>query len=137
MSRTADHSSSSSLPQLPDCRSDDWSQLFVPRLPANTDQQARTLKAFLRARAFDCPSDLLRGLLCYALSQSSFRQLGAWALLADLADISAKSWRECLLRASPWLDWLLSELLAQQHAPRWLSQRLRGRLLLIDATMLA
>lgn len=137
MSRTTDRTSSCSLVQPPACLIDDWSEHILPRLPADLDQQARTHKAFLRARAFACPADMLRGLLSYALSQASFRQLGAWALLSDLADISAKSWRECLLRASPWLDWLLTHLLSQQRPPRLLNQRLRGRLLLIDATMLA
>src|SRR4051812_37039143 len=115
---------------------DSWATELVPRLPATLDAQARTLKAFQRARAFDCPSDLLRGLLVYALSSFGLRWLGAWGVLTDLADLSAAGWHDALIRASAWLLWLMGELLVANDRPVWITQRMRGRVWVVDASML-
>lgn len=116
---------------------DEWSTVIVPRLPADLAAQAAHLGAFQRARAFAQPSDLLRGLLAYSLGLTSLRHLGAWGVLTDLADLSAKGWCTRLRAASPWLQWLLNQLLARRTHLRYLTQRVRGRIKLIDATVLA
>jgi hypothetical protein len=100
------------------------------------DQQARQLQAFQRARAFACPADLLRGLLVYALSPFGFRWLGVWGVLTDLADISPAAWHDALLRSSAWLLWLIGELLVANDRPVWITQRIRGRVWIVDASML-
>lgn len=130
------HTASRRQRQSPAPAPDSWTTELVPRLPATLDAQARTLKAFQRARAFRCPSDLLRGLLVYALSPFGFRWLGAWSVLTDVADLSAAGWHDALIRASAWLLWLMGELLVANDRPVWITQRIRGRVWVVDASML-
>jgi hypothetical protein len=137
MLRHKHHTEPASLAQPFTHLADDWSTLIVPHLPADLAAQAARLGAFQRARAFAQPADLLRGLLAYSVGLTSFRHLGAWGVLTDLANLSAKGWCTRLRSASPWLQWLLKELLARRVHLRYLTQRLRGRIKLIDATMLA
>jgi hypothetical protein len=74
--------------QLPPRLGDLWETEIVPQLPAGLDEQARRLKALQRTREIDRASDLLRGLLVWVLGRCSFRQLGAWAVILGVADIS-------------------------------------------------
>ena len=136
MSDTTHPTRSGVLAQVEPLIADGWETEVVPRLPANLDRQAHRLKAFQRVRELACPSDLLRGVLAYVLCAPSFRRVGAWAVLTELADISDTAWRKALRRASAWLLWLLGELLAAPAAPPTFSATPQGRVWLVDASML-
>ncbi len=110
-----------------------WEQEVLSRLPIGYEQQARAMGAFVRARGLTCVGHLLRGLLAYVLCAPSLRQLGAWAVLIGLANLSHVAWQHRLRQARTWLLWLLSELLAVT-APAAVVQQ--SRVILIDATRL-
>ena len=120
--------------QLPPRLGDLWETEIVPQLPADLDKQARTLKALQRTRAIDRASDLLRALLAWVLGRSSFRQLGCWAVILGVADISEAAWRKRVRLCGDWLHWLLTELVAP--AQRKESGEGRPRVILVDGTSL-
>jgi len=111
-----------------------WATEVVPLLPATRDLFARNLGALQRKRGIVCASDLLRALLAYALGLSSFRLLGAWAVVLGLADLSEAAWRKRLRTSSAWLLWLLQELCAAPPSASSVSSA--RRVLLVDATVL-
>lgn len=116
-------------------RQDDWRKEIIPRLPANLEEQAMKLKAFERSRKIVSATDLLRGLLAYVYTAHSFQHLSIWSVLLGVADVSANDWRKRLQKASPWLDWLLQEVLAiSSSVSPWLIRAGVRRILLIDGT---
>lgn len=110
-----------------------WKQEVLSQLPADFEQQARTLGAFVRVRAVACVADLLRGRLAYVVCAPSFRHLGAWAVLIGLANLSHVAWHKRLRHARSWLLWLLIELLA---VPATAGSAPAQRIVLVDATRL-
>jgi hypothetical protein len=113
-----------------------WSSEIVPQLPADLEAQARILGAFRRRRALACATDLLRAVLASVLVATSLQHLGAWAVLAGVADISAPAWQKRLIRTRPWLHWLLAELLTPALPPLRVVPHASGNILLVDATRL-
>ena len=130
------HTDTAPDPQLAPLVGDRWTTEVVPGLPADLEAHARRLKAFQRKRGVACAADLLRALLAYVLCAPSFRRLGAWAVLLDLADLSDTAWRKRLATANLWLLWLLSEFVSAPPDPHCRPPQSRGRILLIDATIL-
>src|SRR5436190_18845889 len=115
----------------------EWVEQVLKQLPAETEEQAFLLGAFVRCREIKSAGDLLRALLAYVLCVSSFRQLGSWAVLLGLANISDTAWRKRLKGATAWLLWLLGALLS---GPQVVDERRTpaalGRIILVDATRL-
>jgi Transposase DDE domain len=136
MSVDTHHNPSATSAQVMSLVDDTWTTEVVPRLPRQLDLQAKQLKAFQRVRGIASPPDLLRGLLAYALGVLSFRELGAWAVLINLADLSDTAWRKRLRNASAWLLWLLDELLAAPPVATAFNLKAAGHIWLIDTTRL-
>ena len=115
----------------------EWEEQVVKQLPRDAEEQAFRLKAFVRCREIKSVGDLLRGLLAYVLCVSSFQQLGCWAVLLGLANISDSAWRKRLKQANAWLLWLLWALLCGPAAPvERASSSSLGRIILVDGTRL-
>src|SRR5260370_40142189 len=94
--------------QLPPRLLDLWETEIVPQLPATLDEQARALKAYQRYREIKRASDLLRALLAWVLGGCSFRQLGCWAVILGVADISEAAWRKRVRQCGEWLHMVLA-----------------------------
>jgi len=115
----------------------EWEEQVLTRLPAETEEQALRLGAFVRCREIKSVGDLLRALLAYVLCVSSFRQLGSWAVLLGLANISDTAWRKRLSGANAWLLWLLGALLSGPQVPcEQRTSSALGRIILVDGTRL-
>lgn len=119
--------------QLHDLIGEGWEQEVLSQLPADYEQHARRTGAFVRARGLTCAADLLRGLLAYVLCAPSFRQLGAWAVLIGLANLSHVAWQKQLRKARSFLLWLLMQCLTIPTRPVPVAMK---RIVLIDATRL-
>ena len=115
----------------------EWEKQVLTRLPAGTEEQAFKLGAFVRCREIKSVGDLLRALLAYVVCVSSLRQLGSWAVLLGLANISETAWRKRLSGANAWLLWLLGALLCDpQMGSEQRSSTAFGRIILVDGTRL-
>jgi hypothetical protein len=136
MPRHPHHTPSNPQTQAPQPLTDLWATEVVPQLPPDLEAQARILGAFQRRRAVACATDLLRAVLAAVLVATSLQHLATWAVLADVADISAPAWHKRLVRSRPWLGWLLAELLAPPLPSLRLVPRASGNILLVDATRL-
>ena len=111
----------------------DWQREVLSQLPTDYEHQARRSGAFVRVRKLGGVGDLLRGLLAFVLCVRSLRELGAWATLIGLADLSHVAWQKRLRRAAPFLLWLLAELLAVDVP---VAKSAVPRIVLVDGTRL-
>lgn len=112
---------------------DEWEHEVLSHLPADYEQQAHTMRAFVRAKGIRCVGDLLRGLLAYVLCAPSFRQVGAWAVLTGVANLSHVAWQKRLRAARSFLLWVLNQRLC---IPVNTSLPQHPRVILLDATRL-
>jgi hypothetical protein len=132
----SDHTASEMSEQFSTISGDEWASEILARLPSNLASKAAELKAFLQPRGFQSPTAMLRGLLVYALNPFGYRWLGAWGVLTGTADLSHTAWRNALLRSSLWLLWLIGELMVSSSKPLWITHRIRGRVWVVDASMI-
>jgi hypothetical protein len=116
----------------------EWEEMVKLRLPANLEEKALELKAWSRQRGVRSIADLLRALLVYASSGYSFQDLGIWATLKGVANISATAWRKRLDKSASWIDWLVCDMLKGEPVESaGLSPKQEGgRIMLVDATRL-
>lgn len=122
---------------LPPRLLDLWDTEIVPQLPANLDEQARALKAYQRHREIERASDLLRALLAWVLGGCSFRQLGSWAVILGVADISEAAWRKRVRLCGDWLEWVLMQVMALRNGRAVPTTEPGGpRVILVDGTTL-
>jgi hypothetical protein len=135
MCTTTDYMEWSETAQIRLMQNDLWEQEIVSRLPANLEEQAKVLGALQRRRGIKQASQLLRAVLSWILCQRSLRQLGVWAVLMGIADLSDTAWRKRLAKCGDWLNWLLQEALGGTRENR---ERQKGtrRMLLVDGTKL-
>jgi hypothetical protein len=97
------------------------------------EASARATGALQRRRKVQTAGDLMRLVLAYSVWDWSLRQVGAWATLLGLAELSDVAVRQRLRRSRAWLSHLVGQALGQV--------RLAGgqpavRLRLIDATVI-
>jgi hypothetical protein len=96
---------------------DEWPALLA-RLPAGLDEMARQTGALQRKRAVRSAGDLLRLVLAYSLWDWSLRQVGAWATVTDLAELSDVALRNRLRHSRLWLSQVLGHGLGQVRLSR-------------------
>ena len=135
MCTASDHTQWNEPTQARLVQNDIWEQEIVPRLPANLEEQARVLGALQRRRGIKQASQLLRAVLSWTLCQRSLRQLGAWAVLLGIADLSETAWRKRLAKCADWLNWLLQGALGGREEGRG-EPKGNKRILLVDGTEL-
>lgn len=111
---------------------DEWT-CGLARWRSDLESQARQSGALQRKRKVKTAADLLRLVLAYSLWDWSLRQVGAWATLLALAELSDVAVRQRLRRSRVWLSQLVGQALGQVRlAGRQTAPRLR----LIDATVI-
>jgi len=96
---------------------DGW-EAMLTRLPADLDEMARQTGALRRKRAVKSAGDLLRLVLAYSLWDWSLRQVGAWATVTSLAELSDVALRHRLRHARLWLSQVLGQGLGQVRLAR-------------------
>jgi hypothetical protein len=121
-------------PEQQDWADQEWEEMVKLRLPANLEEKAIELKAWCRQRGIRSIADLLRAWLVYASSGYSFQDLGIWATLKGVGNISATAWRKRFGKSALWIDWLVCDMLKGE--PGEGPKQRRGRIMLIDATRL-
>lgn len=117
--------------------SDAWEQEIVPSLPKALEEYAWRLGAMKRKGGkIQSASDLLRGILVYAMCVTSFKATGVWGVLSGVADLADTSWRERVRKSGAWLCWVLNELLRpeKQEVSPALKKAGYGAIELVDAS---
>jgi DDE family transposase len=110
-----------------------WQVLFS-QLPADLEERARASGALLRRRSIHSASALLQLILAYAVGDYSLRQVGLWATVKGVAEVSDVTILNRLRQSVSWLEGLLAYLLSAHIVA---SPQAKVRLCLVDATVLS
>jgi hypothetical protein len=89
--------------------------------------------AFTRRRKVECPADLLRLILMWAVGEHSLKETAALAAEAELTDVSDVALLGRFRRSEAWLGALLSEVLTEHNTPPRLALQIR----LLDASSIS
>ena len=109
-----------------------WEEILT-LLPAGWEEQARQCGALVRRRGIRSARELLQLNLAYAVGDWSLRQVGAWASLSGVAEISDVAILKRLRQCTTWLESLVAHLLSQVQPEPLPAVRLR----LVDATTIS
>src|SRR5215831_9420710 len=91
---------------------DEW-QAGLARLGVDVEQLARQTGALRRKRALRSGGDLLRLVLAYSVLDWPLRQVGAWASVLEVAELSDVAVRKRLLKARAYVSQLVGQGLGQ------------------------
>lgn len=112
---------------------ENWGRVLA-MLPDDLDRSARQYKALLRRRGIAQAADLLRLAFFYGLADWSLRQIGMWANLLGVCDLSDVAILHRLRSSRAWLGALVVEMLRQRGIRLQASAKVRLRIL--DATVI-
>jgi len=98
------------------------------------EQMAWETGALIRHRGVQSAQDLLRVILGYSMLDYSFRQLGMWAVIIEIAELSKTAWLQRLRHCRQWLGRLVLLALLQQHVQLPADRGIRVKL--VDATVI-
>jgi hypothetical protein len=110
-----------------------WQELFA-QLPADLEARARASGALLRRRSIHSAAALLQMILAYALEDWSLRQVGLWATVSNVAEVSDVTVLNRLRQSVTWLEGLVAHLLSTRLVA---APPAAVRLRLLDATVLS
>src|SRR5215831_7357953 len=91
---------------------DEW-PAGLARLGVDVEQLARQTGALRRRRALRSAGDLLRLVLAYSVLDLPLRQVGAWASVLEVAELSDVAVRKRLLKARAYVSQLVGQGLGQ------------------------
>lgn len=113
---------------------EDWAQVLA-LLPADLEASARTYRAVRRRRGIATAAGVLRLAFLYALLDWSLRQVGFWANVWGICNLSDVAILKRLRACHSWLGALVVHLLIQRGIR--LQPREGCRLRIIDATVIS
>jgi hypothetical protein len=108
--------------------------MFLSQLPSDLEERAYRSGALLRRRGIGSAIALLQLILAYAVGDYSLRQVGLWATLNEVAEVSDVTILNRLRQSVTFLEGLLAYLLSTRIVA---TAQLAVRLRLIDATVLS
>jgi hypothetical protein len=116
---------------FPSVHDADWDYVRT-LLPADLEDSARRTSALLRCRNIPDAASLMRLALAYAVTDLSLKDVAAWAVALQVAEITGPGLFYRLREAELWLEHVLAQVLDEQLAAAPGGFRLR----VVDATVI-
>lgn len=109
---------------------------FLPPID-DIERAAVRTGALVRRREITSADRLLRLAMAYGFCGFSLRQTAAWAVVADIADVSDVALLKRFQKCGPWLNELVSGLLARKVEKPALEETLSMPIRLVDGTTIS